>query len=154
MDRMERRGDGEHLWTEWKVSEDADCLNDGKKYRKCELCYSYEYKTIYSKPNKHEWSKWYVYSIDHSTRRDCYVCKKKQVIKLSHFRKDLNIRRSFVLKIKKKPYGDSILKYLSSNNSVASVNKNGKVFAKKKGKTIITVKMESGCKARCTVTVR
>lgn len=148
-----RSGDGNHIWGDWIVTDSADCLNDGEKYRRCENCYEKEEKTIPSSAKYHDWSKWYVSYADHSTRRDCYVCKKSQRIKLSHNEKMLYTRGSFSLKVKKKPYGDKILGYYSSKKKVASVNKKGKVVAKKRGRTIITVKMKSGCKAKCTVTV-
>ena len=49
--------------------------------------------------------------------------------------------------------GDSIAKWKSSNNKIATVDKKGKITAKKKGTTIITVK--SGKKTvKCKVTVK
>ena len=58
------------------------------------------------------------------------------------------------LKIKKKSKGDKVSKFTSSNNKVATVDRNGNITAMKKGKTKITVTMKSGCKATCNVTVK
>ena len=46
------------------------------------------------------------------------------------------------------------LKWTSSNKKVATVNKNGKVTAKKKGTATITVKTANGKKYSCKVTVK
>lgn len=46
------------------------------------------------------------------------------------------------------------LTFSSSNKKVATVDKNGKVIAKKKGKATITVKTSNGKKATCKVTVK
>jgi len=51
-------------------------------------------------------------------------------------------------------YEDKISKFTSSNKKVATINKKGKVTAKKKGTAKITVKMKSGCKAMCVVKVK
>ncbi|MCI9493558.1 MAG: hypothetical protein HFH42_10665 [Lachnospiraceae bacterium] len=95
--------------------------------------------------------------------RECYICrlvekkplnKLKAKITLSVKKKTLSVKKPFALKLKKYTYGDKILKFTSSNKKVATVNKKGKVTAKKKGTAKITVKMKSGCKATCTVTVK
>lgn len=44
--------------------------------------------------------------------------------------------------------------YRSSNTKVATVDKNGKIKAKKKGKTTITISSSNGKKATCKVTVK
>ena len=46
------------------------------------------------------------------------------------------------------------LTWTSSNKKVASVDKNGKVKALKKGTATITVKTTSGKKATCKITVK
>lgn len=48
---------------------------------------------------------------------------------------------------------DNHLTWTSSNKKVAKVNKNGKVTAKRVGKTTITVKTSNGLKAKCKVKV-
>ncbi|OYO87484.1 hypothetical protein CG709_14165 [Lachnotalea glycerini] len=44
--------------------------------------------------------------------------------------------------------------YQTNNKKVATVDKNGKIKAKKKGKATITVISASGKKAKCTVSVK
>ena len=45
-------------------------------------------------------------------------------------------------------------KWASSDNSVASVTKDGKVYGNKAGSATITVKSENGVTASCKVTVQ
>lgn len=159
---------GVHKWTEWEVFENANCTNDGKYSRYCSECYEYEYKPIPHDPNLHDWSSWYETILPTALKsgeaeRNCYVChtvevkkveKLKAKITISAKTKNLNVGKTFTLKLKKYTYGDEISKFTSSNKKVATVNPKGKVTAKKKGKAKITVTMKSGCKATCTVTVK
>lgn len=163
-----RVGDGSHLWSDWEIWEKADCLNSGKERRICLNCYEDEYREIPVDEDAHIWSNWY--SSSEATalkkgimRRYCYTCNKieerktdrlKAKIKLSTNKKILKVGKSFNLRVKNYTYGDYILKYVTKNKRIATVNKKGKVKAKKKGKTTITVKMKSGCKATCKVTVK
>lgn len=150
-----REGDGSHLWSEWEISDDPDCLNEGEKYRKCYKCYEYEYEEIPSSSKKHSWSSWsWLYSKNGGTGRKCYTCGKVQNVNLNIYKKTMRTNKSFVLKIKKRAYGDKVVKFQSSNKKVAVVNKKGKVVAKKRGNATITVKMKSGCKAKCKITVK
>lgn len=163
-----RTGDGNHLWSPWSVVASPDCLNSGKNYRYCYNCYSYDYVDVPADASMHDWSSWY--STEEptalhggTTKRTCYTCnicetgtseKLDAIVKISSKRKTLKVGKSFVLKIKKITYGDKLLKYSSSNKKVATVNKKGKVTAKKKGKVVITVKMKSGCSAKCNIVVK
>lgn len=49
---------------------------------------------------------------------------------------------------------DKVKSWKSSDSSIASVSKSGKVTAKKTGKATLTVTMKSGAKATCKVTVQ
>ncbi len=150
-----RYGDGSHMWSEWEVYKNADCLNDGKKSRYCYKCYEYEYKVIPASKKKHNWSNWsWLYSKNGGTGRKCYTCSKIQNVRLNTHKKTMSINKSFVLRAKKKGYGDKVVKFTSSNKKVATVNRKGKVVARKRGKATITVKMKSGCRAKCKITVR
>lgn len=77
---------------------------------------------------------------------------KKPEIKLDETSKSVYVKESFVLKptIKGK---DTKATFNSSNSSVATVSESGKVVAKKKGTTTITVSA-NGVSATCKVTVK
>ncbi len=157
-----------HRWGKWYTKEEANCLNNGTKYRECFDCYKYEYKTISRSSKLHDWSSWYNIISPTALKagkaeRECYVChtveikkakKLKAKITLSTKKKTLKIGKSFTLSLKSYTYGDKISKFTSSNKKVATINKKGKVTAKKKGTAKITVKMKSGCKAMCVVKVK
>lgn len=159
---MARIGNGNHLYSDWTIISNPDCLNKGKKYRYCYNCYEYFYEDIPSNPKAHAWIGWHInYLKNKRIERNCVICgkievkgKSKDSITLSATKKTLKVGKSFTLKVKKAPSGDTIAKYTSNNKKVATVNKKGKVVAKKKGTAKITLKMKSGCKATCTVTVK
>lgn len=155
-EKKEREGDGSHIWSEWSIYswDKPDCLNDGKKHRKCHKCYEEENKNIPPDSSKHDWSSFYMTYDGKYSYRTCYTCKKKQNITLSLYKKTINKGKSFKIKIKRKWNGDKIKGYFSSNKKVATISPKGKVTAKGRGKTTITVKMKSGCRAMCKVTVR
>ena len=70
--------------------------------------------------------------------------------KLNKTKKTLKKSKKFTLKI---TGGVGKAKFTSNNKKVATVNKNGKITAKKKGKTTITVKT-NGMKLKCKITVK
>ncbi|MBE5902382.1 MAG: hypothetical protein E7280_10835 [Lachnospiraceae bacterium] len=61
--------------------------------------------------------------------------------------------RTATLKIVRKCEGDRVLFFKSSNRRIATVNHNGKITARKRGTTTITLKMKSGCTATCRIKV-
>lgn len=64
-------------------------------------------------------------------------------------------KRTAALKITGYDSNDRVVSWSSSNKKVASVNEyTGEIQAKKKGKAVITVTMQSGVAAHCTVTVQ
>jgi alpha-amylase len=76
-------------------------------------------------------------------------------IKLNKKKLTLKVKKSYRLKATLKPSGiKDTLTWKSSNKKVASVDKNGKIKAKKKGKAVITVTTSNGKKATCKVTVK
>lgn len=78
-----------------------------------------------------------------------------QKVSLSAKNKTLKKGKSFTLKASASPKGVyAKFTYKSSNAKIASVGKNGKVTAKKKGKATITVTAQNGKKAACKVTVK
>lgn len=82
--------------------------------------------------------------------------KKKPYVKLNASSIKLQVKKSTsAVKVKSRyPANDTVKSYKSSNTKVATVDKKGKVTAKKKGKATITVTMKSGAKAKYTVNVQ
>lgn len=156
-----------HKYSAWKILIDSSCASKGIKDRYCIYCYKNQQKAIPINPKAHSWSQWLTAKTVLFTKngikikkedpvKTCYQCgiKIKAKVTLSHKKKTLKKGKSFYLRAKKITKGDKISKYTTSNKKVAIVNKKGKVVAKKKGTAKITLKMKSGCKAVCKVTVK
>lgn len=62
--------------------------------------------------------------------------------------------QEFRIKYKIPSYTYTVVTFKSNNNKVASVDRNGKIKALKRGKTVITAKTTNGIKATCKVTVK
>lgn len=88
------------------------------------------------------------------------LCKVKviePIKKMSFLKQSINIskRKTYSLKLKITPKtSNESLVYSSSDPSIVTVDKNGKIKAKKKGIATITVKSERGKKAKCKVKVK
>ena len=117
----------EHNFGDWTVSKQATIFNAGEEVQKCSICGDENKKTIAKLPSS--------------------VTLAKKTLKLKKGKKT-------TLKISKKADCDSVKIFTSSKKSVATVTKAGKITAKKKGTTTITLTMKSGCKATCKVTVK
>lgn len=76
--------------------------------------------------------------------------------KLNKTKATLKPGESFNLKVTLKPkkVTDKSITWKSSNKKVATVDKNGKVTAKKKGTCTITAVTSNGKKAKCKITVK
>lgn len=78
-----------------------------------------------------------------------------QSVVLQTGKKAMKKGQTFQLKASFSPaQAESKLTFSSSRKSVASVDQNGKVTARKAGKTVITVTTANGKKAQCTITVK
>ena len=64
----------------------------------------------------------------------------------------LGAKETFTLKVTNEPGGT--MKYSSSKPKIVSVNSKGKLTAKKKGSSVVTVTMSDGRKLTCKVTVK
>ncbi len=93
----------------------------------------------------------------------CYVTVKSsktvavKSVKLSKKKLNLKVGKTYKLKVTVKPKNATNQKvaFKSSNKKIATVDKNGKIKAKKKGTCIITVRSKDGKKtAKCKVTVK
>ena len=161
---------GFHDWSEWKVDEKPTCGFKGSASRYCKRCDKEQQKDLPIDPNNHELNEYDWYEWDEPTalhsgedRRTCScgkiterrkTSKLKAKVKLQKTKLSLKKKKTYTLKIKSKTYGDKISKWKSSKPKIASVSSKGKIKAKKKGTTKITLYMKSGVKATCTVKVK
>ena len=76
-------------------------------------------------------------------------------LKLNKSKCTLKKGKTLTIKVTRDPItATEKITYSSSNKKVATVDKKGKITAKKKGKSTITVKTSNGKKATCKVTVK
>jgi hypothetical protein len=115
-----------HNWTS-KVTKKATVFKNGTKTYTCSRC---------------------------STKKTKTIEKLKPVIKLSATSATLKKGKTKTITVVKMAYGDSVKSWASSNKKIATVSKNGKITAKKKGTATITVKLKSGKKATVKVKVK
>lgn len=117
-----------HDWDDWETAKKATVFKKGKKVRECIDCGTTQSKSI------------------------------KRVNPFAKFKKktySLVAGKTLKLKTKiKMGRGDSVKTWKSSNNSIASVSKYGKIKAKRKGTVKITAILKSGKKATCNITVK
>ncbi|MCI9101332.1 MAG: hypothetical protein HFH58_16165 [Lachnospiraceae bacterium] len=116
-----------HSYSSWTTNKKATIFNKGIKSRTCSVCNIKSTKTI-----------------------------KKLKSRVSISKTSLNIKRGkkYNLKIKSKTVGDKVKEWSSSKSKTVSVNKKtGKIKALRNGTAVITLKMKSGCTAKCTVRV-
>lgn len=150
------------------VTRNATCTQDGIERYTCSKCMD-SYTTTIPKTG-HKYGEWKVSKKSTIFKKGeekeiCPLCKKtlqardinklKSSVKISKTKLNLKVGKTYKFKIKKQSKGDKAAKWVTSNKKVASVNKRtGKIKALKKGKAKITLKMKSGCKATCNITVK
>ena len=121
----------DHDFSNWKITKAATALAKGTEVRTCSHC---------------------------KTQQKADIAKLKATIKLSATKKTIKKNKSFVLKIYNLAKGDSVKSVTSSKSRYVKVKKIGtnkyKIVGKKKGKSIIAVKLKSGKTAKCKVTVK
>ena len=115
-----------HVWSDWTVTKEATVLAAGQESRECLLC---------------------------GTKQTQAIAKLQATIKLSVTKAALKKGKSLKIKVSMGK-GDAVKSFKSSKKSVATVDKNGKITAKKKGKALITVTLKSGKKATVKVIVK
>lgn len=154
-----------HNWSNWVISEEPDCGNDGSQHRYCLICNEEEEQAIPA-TGEHDWDLWEetksaTINATGLNERECWVCgvtqtsvipKLKPYISLSKKTVKITISKTYNLKTSYAK-GDAVKKYKSSNAKIATVTSNGKIKAKKKGTAKVTVTLKSGKKATCTVKV-
>ena len=114
-----------HKVSKWKTTKKATVLKTGQKKGKCSVCKKTVKQTIAKVP---------------------------ATIKVSSY-VSVKYKKSKTIKVKYKK-GDGIKSWTSSNKSIATVNKKGKVTGKNRGTAILTVRLKSGKTAKVTVTVK
>lgn len=156
-----------HTYGGWTTIQSASCGISGSRSRECIHCNYVQTESIPAL--NHNFSSWKTTSkatIFKSGRlqRICANCnrvetstspKLKSKVTLKKKNLSLNNGKTYTLKIKTKSQGDKVLKWTTSKSKIATVSKKtGKIKAKKKGTTYITVKMKSGATAKCKVRVK
>lgn len=118
----------EHKWSDWKTTVKQTVFNDGQKQRTCSVCGKTE-TVVLAKP--------------------------KAKITLNMTTIPIQAKKTTTLfKVSGLAAGDSVKKYESSNKKIFTVDKKGKIKAKKKGTAKLTVTLASGKKATAKVKVQ
>jgi len=154
-----------HSWSAWQTTKQATCTAAGTQQRTCKGCAQAQTRTV--KATGHSWGKWKTTKAatalkagkKTSTCSKCGAKKTKTIKKLKAYaklsKKKLTLKAGKTAKLKVKyAKGDKVKSWKSSKKSVVAVSKSGKLKAKKAGKATITVKLKSGKKATCKVTVK
>lgn len=119
----------EHSYTTWKKVSDATVFAPEKQESTCDFC-------------------------GEKTTKDGGK-KLDPTVKLSKTTVALTLKQSETVKVSGLAKGDSVKGWTSSDKSIATVDKNGKITATtKEGKATITVTLASGKKAQIAVTVK
>ncbi len=155
-----------HEWSDWTVENEPTCNQTGSQRRYCVKCLESQYNNL-PITGEHEWDDWQKVKSPTIKKtglkeRECFECsctQIKEIAKLKPYaklsKKTIKLKVGQTYKLKPKyAKGDSVKKYKSSKNKVATVSKKGKIKAKSKGTAKITVVMKSGKKASCTVKVK
>lgn len=116
-----------HVPQRWKVVKKATCSQSGEKVKKCSGCGVVLEKMVIPQ---------------------IYVKLNASCLPLQRG------KSTTALKIASHSEGDHVKSWKSSNTKVVTVNRSGKLTAKKKGTAVITVTMNSGAKASCKVKVQ
>ena len=154
-----------HAYDSGKIEIYSSCTQNGKIKYTCLKCGN-EYEEVIPATG-HKYSNWIatkkptIFKNGTQTRK-CSNCGKQETKTIKKLKSSVSIKKkvsikagkTLQLKITRKSKGDKVSSWKSSKKSVATVSKKGKVTARKKGTAKITVKMKSGCKATCTVTVK
>lgn len=158
-----------HSWDDGKIVSESTCSKEGEKTHTCSVCKStYVEKTPTVPHTLSDWQEIEDPSVfkEGTEIKTCTVCEEvleeRKTEKLKPFVKFKKSKitlkkgksKNFYI-MTKEANGDYAVKWSTSNKKVVSINKkNGQGKALKKGKAKITVKMKSGCKATCKVTVK
>lgn len=160
----------QHKWTIEKVDVEATCVNPGMKHRECEVCGAKEAATEIPATNKHNYSDYVITKaptvLKKGTKaRTCQDCGIIDSVSLKKLKPTAKLNATKVI-LQKSPStsklqvsglaeGDYVKSWKSGNTKLVTVNKKGKLTAKKKtGKTTVTATLASGLKKKITVVVQ
>lgn len=117
-----------HEWGDWKVTVKQTVFQTGKKQRTCSVCKGID---------------------------TAVIAKLKPTIKINMTTIPLKVKKTTTkFKVSGLALGDSVKSYKSSNKKIFTVDKKGKIKAKKKGTAKLTVTLASGKKATAKVKVQ
>ena len=157
----------QHSWEFSYTKLSPTCGNPGIDVYWCSQCRNYKEVSV-AATGDHDWEDW---EIDKSptifrkgsATRECWYCgatQTKELKKISPFakfgKKTYKIVRNKSLNLKKKlkfGKGDKVVKWKSSNKSIATITSKGVIKAKRSGTVKITAKLKSGKKATCKIKV-
>lgn len=146
----------------------VSCVKDGYTTYKCDICNKETYNGdfIFSNGN-HNYGEWETTEPtalkDGKKERTCITCGAKEeelleslepFIKVSKNKIKIKHGKTYKIKNVKLAYGDKITHYETSKKKIATVNKNGKIKAKRKGETRITIVAKSGIEKDIRVVVK
>jgi len=159
--------------TEWEhkhttveeIKQPASCEVEGLKLHVCSECGYYTEEIVPSTGHNMSVTE----SIQPTVFEDglqietCSVCGKTQETSVNKLepqlilvKKKITIKAGKTAKIKVQSLsrGDSVTGFISKNKKIATVDKEGKIKAKKAGKTTIVIKLASGYTGNCKVIVK
>ena len=159
-------GDGNHDM----VSRDtwSDCLKKGVHTETCSICNMQTTTEIPAK-NSHTFGTWKITRAATAVKagvkvRSCSVCKKKETGTVSKLKATGKLNMTVIylkakqsttaLKVSGLAKGDYVKSYRISGSSIASVSTKGKITAKKKGNTYLTVTLASGKTLKAKIVVQ
>ncbi len=149
------------------LDEMPDCFRPGSQSYHCVVCNA-RFNEIDIKPLGHDFgepecvreatifkkAKFIAKCNRCSEEKIVYGIKLKAKVKLKSKKIKLVKGKSAKIGIKTKNDEDRVKCWKTSNKKILSINKkNGKIYAKRQGKAIVTLLMKSGCKAKCKILV-
>ena len=157
----------QHSWEFSYTVQSPTCGSPGTDAYRCSLCGASKNVSVPA-TGEHDWEDWEVDKSPTifrkgSATRECWYCgatQTKELKKISPFakfgKKTYKIVRNKSLNLKKKlkfGKGDKVVKWKSSNKSIATITSKGVIKAKRSGTVKITAKLKSGKKATCKIKV-
>lgn len=158
----------DHVWNEGEILSHATCTKKGEKKYICTICGEEKIEEIPAK-GSHSYGAWKVIKessaiVPGIRQRVCSSCGNKETAAIAKLapKGKLNMK-TIPLKVKQSTTllkatglakGDRVKSYKVADTRIAKVSSKGKITARKKGKTKLTVTLASGKKLTAKVTVQ